>query len=88
MGRQDEQDMYEDGSKKIDVLQVKTEDAKHKDETKGAEYQAKTQLAYPDIMNYEKENDCIQTETEISKNYKAGDKPKILQAKTADADRE
>ena len=27
-----------DGTKKIDVLQVEMEDAKHKDETKGAEY--------------------------------------------------
>ena len=63
---------------------LETKDAKHKDKTKGAEYQVKTRLAYSVIMNYEKETDCIQAETESSKNYKAGDKPDIIQAKTAD----
>ena len=60
--RQDEQGTYEDGTKKTDVLQVETEDTRHKDETRGAEHQAKTRLAYPDIINYVKENDCIQAE--------------------------
>ena len=50
-GRQDKQDTGKDGTEKIDLLQAETEDAKHKDENKGAEYLAKTKGG----KNYERQ---------------------------------
>ena len=74
---------YEAGTKKTDFLQAKTEVAKHKDETKGAEYQAKTNGG----KNNQKQTqtDILQAKNDVVK-YEAGTKQNdFIQGKTKGA---
>ena len=60
-GYQGEQSTYEEGNKETNVLQVKREDTKHKDKTKGDKIRH-IRPAHPDINDAEKEDNGIQAE--------------------------